>query len=53
MFSTEDGEVGQTTLIEHSIPVKEGTRPICRHPHRLGPEKEAEAQRQVTELLEK
>ena len=53
MFSTEDGEVGQTTLIEHSIPIEEGTRPIRKHPHCLSPQKEAEAQRRVTELLEK
>ena len=53
VFSTEDGYVGQTTLVEHSIPIEEGTRPIRQPPHRLGPEKEAEAERQVAELLEK
>ena len=53
VFSTGDGDVGRTTLVEHSIPVEEGTRPIRQPPHRLGPEKEAEAERQVTELLEK
>ena len=53
VFSTGDGDVGQTTLVEHSIPVAEGTRPIRQPPHRLGPEKEAEAERQVNELLEK
>ena len=40
-------------LVEHSIPVEFGTRPIRQHPHRLGPEKEAEAERQVKDLLEK
>ena len=53
VFSTGDGDVGRTTLVEHSIPVEEGTRPIRQPPHRLGPEKEAEAEKQVTELLEK
>ena len=53
VFSTGDGDVGQTTLVDHSIPVAEGTRPIRQPPHRLGPEKEAEAERQVNELLEK
>ena len=45
--------MGRTTLIEHSIPVVEGTRPIRQPPHRLGPEKEAEAEKQVQDLLEK
>ena len=53
VFSTGDGDMGQTTLVEHGIPVEEGTRPIRQPPHRLGPEKEAEAERQVAELLEK
>ena len=53
MFSTGNGDVGQTTLVEHSIPVEESTRPIRQPPHRVGPEKEAEAERQVAELLEK
>ena len=42
VFSSGDRDLGSTTLIEHSIPIKEGTRPIRQHPHRLGPEKEAE-----------
>ena len=53
VFSTGDGDVGRTTLVEHTIPIEEGTRPIRQPPHRLGPEKEAEAEKQVTELLEK
>ena len=43
----------RTTLIEHSIPVIEDTRPIRQPPHRLGPEKEAEAEKQVQDLFEK
>ena len=53
VFSAGDGYVGLTKLVEHSIPVVPGTRPIRQPPHRLGPEKEAEAERQVQELLEK
>ena len=53
VFSTGDGDVGRTTLVKHSIPVKEGTRPTQQPPYRLGPEKEAEAEKQEKELLEK
>ena len=53
VFSTGDRDVGQTTLVEHSIPVEEGTRPIRQPPHRLGPAKKAKTERQVAELLEK
>ena len=53
VFSQNDGDVGRTELVEHSIPVEEGTRPIRQPPHRLGPQKEAEADRQVQKLLEK
>ena len=45
--------MGRTTLVEHSIPVVEGTRPIRQPPRRLGSEKEAEAEKQVQELLAK
>ena len=53
VFSKSSSDVGQTSLVEHSIPVLEGTRPIRQPPHRLGPEKEAEAEKQVKELQEK
>ena len=53
VFSFVDGEMSQTTLVEHSIPIEEGTRPIRQPPHWLGLEKEAEAERQVAELLKK
>ena len=52
VFSTGDGDVGQTTLVQHSILVEKGTLPIRQLPHWLGPE-EAETKRKVTELLEK
>ena len=53
VFSKGADDVGRTTLVEHSIPVVEGTRPIRQPPHRLGPEKEAEAEKQIQELLNK
>ena len=53
VFSTGDDDTGRTTLVEHSIPVQPGTRPIRQPPHRLGPEKEAEAERQVEALVGK
>ena len=53
VFSKYEGDVGRTDLVKHSIPLIEGARPIRQPPHRLGPLKEAEADRQVTDLLEK
>ena len=53
VFSTGEGDVGLTQMVEHSIPTAPGTRPIRQPPHRLGPEKEAEAEKQVQELLQK
>ncbi|XP_067930679.1 uncharacterized protein [Watersipora subatra] len=38
--------MGKAPLMEHSISVKDRARPIRQPPHRLGPEKEAEAERQ-------
>ena len=52
VFSTGAEDMGRTTLAEHSIPVVEGTRPIRQPPRRLGSE-EAEAEKQVQELLTK
>lgn len=51
VFSTGDGDVGWTTLVEHSIPFREGIRPIRPPPRRLGPEKEAETDRQAQDSL--
>ena len=44
VFSQNDGDVGCTDLVEHSILVEEGTRPTPQPPHRLGTQKEAEAE---------
>ena len=51
VFSRNDQDVGRTDLVKHSIPVQEGTRPIRQPPHRLGPQKEQEAERQIQDLL--
>ena len=51
VFSKNDQDVGRTELVYHSIPTAEGTRPIRQPPHRLGPHKEQEAERQVQDLL--
>lgn len=53
VFSTGEHDVGRTHLVEHSIPLLENTRPIRQPPHRLGPEKEAEAERQIEDLLKR
>ena len=51
VFSKNDQDVGRTKLVYHSIPTTEGTRPIRQPPHRLGPHKEQEIERQVQDLL--
>ena len=53
VFSKGAEDMGRTTLVEHSIPVVEGTRPIRQPPRRLDSEKKAEAEKQVQELLSK
>ena len=53
VFSKGEDDVGLTKEVQHDIPVFPGTRPIKQPPHRLGPEKEAEVQRQIEGLLEK
>ena len=52
VFSRSDQDVGRTELVHHDIPVEEGTQPIRQPPHRLGPQKELEAEKQVQELLQ-
>ena len=50
VFSKDSSDVGRTHLVQHSIPVAPGTRPIRHAPRRLGPEKEAEVEKQVQKL---
>ena len=51
VFSTGERDMGHTQLIEHSIPVIKDTKPVQLPPHRLGPQKEEKAERQVQDLL--
>ena len=53
VFSTGNDDVGRTSKMEHSTPPKEGTRPIQQPSHRLGPKKEAEAERQIQDLFKR
>ena len=53
VFSSDDTDVGQTSLVQHSIPVEPGTAPIRQPPRRLGVEKDQEVERQVEELVKK
>ena len=45
VFIQNDQDVGKTDLVQHSIPVQKGTRPIRQPPYHLGPQKELEAER--------
>ena len=53
VFSKGDWDVGLTDQAQHDIPVLPGTRPIRQPPHRLGPDKEAEVQKQVEDLWQR
>lgn len=52
VFSTGDGDMGRTQLVEHEIPITPGARPLRQPARRLGAEKEAEVDRQIEELLQ-
>ena len=53
VFSSGDQDTGRTNLVQHDIPVLPDTRPIRQPARRLGPEKEAEVERQVKDLEER
>ena len=53
VFSKDEDDIGSTTLVEHEIPTIDGTTPIRQTARRLGPEKEAEVEKQVQKLLKK
>jgi transposase InsO family protein len=53
VFSQGEDDLGLTHQAQHEIPTLPGTCPIKLPPHRLGPEKEAEVERQVAGLLER
>ena len=48
-----DDDVGRTDVMEHSIPLMEGTRPIRQPPRRLGLEKHKEVECQVADLVQR
>lgn len=50
VFSKGEEDQGLTNLVKHSIVTEAGTRPIKQAPRRLGPEKEAEVDRQIHKL---
>jgi len=52
IFSRSATDVGRTSIVKHSIPTQANAAPIKQHARRLGPEKEKEVSRQVTQLAE-
>ena len=52
VFSKDDADIGLTHTVTHSIPVPPGTKPIRCAPRRMGPEKEAEIDKQIDKLLQ-
>ena len=52
VFSRSSTDVGHTSDVVHSIPVKTDTALVKQRPQRLGPEKEKEVERQVQELAQ-
>ena len=53
VFSKGDADVGRTDLVQHSIPLLDGTKPIRQPPRRLGAEKDKEVEEQVAQLVQK
>ena len=51
VFSKGDQDMGLTDVVEHDIPLEEGTPPVRQPTRRLGPEKEKEVSKQVQDLL--
>ena len=50
VFSQGEEDVGLTELVQHEVPTLPNTQPIRQAPYRVGPEKEAEIDRQVSKL---
>ena len=53
LFSKRDDDVGQTDVMEHSIPLMKDTWPIRQPPKCLGLEKDKEVERQVADLVQR
>ena len=50
VFSKGDTDMGSTGLVQHEIPILPGTTPVRQAARRLGPDREAEVERQVQDL---
>lgn len=50
VFSKEKYDLGQTSLVQHTIPLVPGATPLKQRPYRHGPTQEAEVEKQVKEL---
>ena len=50
VFSQGEEDVGRTELVQHEVLTVPNTQPIRQAPYRVGPEKEAEIDRQVSKL---
>ncbi len=53
VFSEGEFDIGRTSVLQHKITTKPGTKPIKQAPYRTPIEKQAEIDRQVEMLLEK
>ena len=53
VFSLNDEDIGQTSWVEHHVPVQPGTRPIRQPARRMGPIKDAEVDQQVQDLVKR
>ena len=53
VFSKDGFDMGRTSIVQHEIPLMEGTQPIKQKPYRYGPNQEKEIEQQVQKLLRK
>ena len=53
VFSKDEFDMGRTSIVQHEIPLMEGTQPIKQKPYRYGPNQEKEIEQQVQKLLRK
>ena len=52
VFNKGGDDVGRTDLVQHSIPMVEGTKPIRQPPRRVGAEKDREVEEQAAQLVQ-
>ena len=53
VFSKDEFDMGRTSIVQHEIPLVEGTQPIKQKAYRYGPNQEKEIEQQVQNLLKK